>query len=259
MEQTNKFRNFPEDFSLSGKRVIITGAASGIGYQTVRMFARKGADILATDLSETDNLKEYVETQGGRYAYVQADITSEEGIGKIVDTALEQYGRIDVLVNCAGVGLLEQCEESTRQVWDFVLAVNLTGSTNLALAVGKTMINNGGGSIINLASQAGVVALEGHLSYGVSKAGIIHMTKQLAREWGQYNIRINAISPTVILTPMGERSWNNEKGEAFKQLIPSRRFGYPEEVAACAAYLASDAASLFNGANLVIDGGYTIV
>jgi len=85
------------------------------------------------------------------------------------------------------------------------------------------------------------------------------MTKQLAREWGPYEIRVNAISPTVILTPMGEENWNNEKGEAFKAQMPSRRFGYPEEVAACAVYLASDASALFNGANLIIDGGYTIV
>ena len=134
----------------------------------------------------------------------------------------------------------------------------------MALAVGKTMIKNGGGSIINIASQAGVVALERHLAYGTAKAGIIQMTKQLALEWGQYGVRINAISPTIILTQMGEMNciifmnWNNEKGEAFKKTIPSRRFGYPEEVAACAVYLASDAASLFNGANLVIDGGFTI-
>jgi Dehydrogenases with different specificities (related to short-chain alcohol dehydrogenases) len=259
MEVTNKYRNFSEDFSLKGKNVVITGTASGIGHETAKMFARKGANLIAVDVGESDHLEEYVKAQGSEYVYVQADITKQEAIDKIVKVGLEHFGKIDTLVNCAGVGILEQCEDSTQKVWDFTLAVNLTGSTNLALAVGKTMMKNGGGSIINLASQAGVVALEGHLSYGVSKAGIIHMTKQLAREWGPYEIRVNAISPTVILTPMGEENWNNEKGEAFKAQMPSRRFGYPEEVAACAVYLASDASALFNGANLIIDGGYTIV
>ena len=175
-----------------------------------------------------------------------------------MDETVKEMGKIDVLVNCAGIGFLEMASESTEKVWDMTMAVNLTGSTRMALAVGQKMIENGGGSIINIASQAGVVALERHLAYGTAKAGIIQMTKQLALEWGKYNVRINAISPTIILTKMGEMNWNNEKGEAFKQTIPSRRFGYPEEVAACAVYLASDAASLFNGANIVLDGGFTI-
>ena len=259
MDVTNQYRNFSEDFSLKGKNVILTGTASGIGYETAKMFARKGANIVAVDLGDTDNLEDYVKEQGVQYLYVQADVTKQESIDNIVKTAIERFGKIDTLVNCAGVGILESCEESTQKVWDFTLAVNLTGSTNVALAVGKAMIKNGGGSIINLASQAGIVALEDHLAYGVSKAGIIHMTKQLAREWGPHNIRVNAISPTVILTPMGEENWNNAKGDAFKAQMPSRRFGYPEEVAACAVYLASDASSLFNGTNMVLDGGYTII
>ena len=199
-----------------------------------------------------------MEEKGKKCLLIEGNLTVTEDIQNAVDKAIEEFGKIDVLVNCAGIGFLEMASESTEKVWDMTMAVNLTGSTRMALAVGKTMIANGGGSIINIASQAGVVALERHLAYGTAKAGIIQMTKQLALEWGQYNVRINAISPTIILTQMGEMNWNNEKGEAFKKTIPSRRFGYPEEVAACAVYLASDASSLFNGANLVIDGGFTI-
>lgn len=253
-----KYKNFNEDFSLENKTAVITGAANGIGIEIAKMFARKGADIVSFDMKRSLELEEYVIAQGRKVLSVTGDITRKADIDALVNEAIQTFKKIDVLVNCAGVGFLEMAAESTDKVWDLTMAVNLTGTTNMSLAVGKTMIENKEGCIINIASQAGVVALERHLAYGTSKAGVIQMTKQLALEWGQYNVRINAISPTIILTQMGEMNWNNEKGEAFKKSIPSRRFGYPEEVAACAVYLASDAASLFNGANLVLDGGYTI-
>lgn len=253
-----KYKNFSEDFSLENKTAVITGAANGIGIEIAKMFARKGADIVSFDMKRSQELEEYVIAQGRKVLSVTGDITRKTDIDTLVSETIQIFKKIDVLVNCAGVGFLEMAEESTDKVWDLTMAVNLTGTTNMSLAVGKTMIENKEGCIINIASQAGVVALERHLAYGTSKAGVIQMTKQLALEWGQYNVRVNAISPTIILTQMGEMNWNNEKGEAFKQSIPSRRFGYPEEVAACAVYLASDAASLFNGANLVLDGGYTI-
>ncbi|PWJ50516.1 GolD/DthD family dehydrogenase [Faecalicatena contorta] len=253
-----KYKNFNEDFSLKNKTAVITGAANGIGIEIAKMFARKGADIVSFDMKRSLELEEYVIAQGRKVLSVTGDITRQADIDALVNETIQTFKKIDILVNCAGVGFLEMAAESTDKVWDLTMAVNLTGTTNMSLAVGKTMIENKEGCIINIASQAGVVALERHLAYGTSKAGVIQMTKQLALEWGQYNVRINAISPTIILTQMGEMNWNNEKGEAFKKSIPSRRFGYPEEVAACAVYLASDAASLFNGANLVLDGGYTI-
>lgn len=253
-----KYKNFNEDFSLENKTAVITGAANGIGIEIAKMFARKGADIVSFDMKRSLELEEYVMAQGRKIRSVTGDITRKSDIDALVNETIQTFKKIDILVNCAGVGFLEMAAESTDKVWDLTMAVNLTGTTNMSLAVGKTMIENKEGCIINIASQAGVVALERHLAYGTSKAGVIQMTKQLALEWGQYNVRINAISPTIILTQMGEMNWNNEKGEAFKKSIPSRRFGYPEEVAACAVYLASDAASLFNGANLVLDGGYTI-
>lgn len=253
-----KYKNFSEDFSLENKTAVITGAANGIGIEIAKMFARKGADIVSFDMKRSLELEEYVIAQGRKVLSVTGDITRKADIDSLVNETIQTFKKIDILVNCAGVGFLEMAAESTDKVWDLTMAVNLTGTTNMSLAVGKTMIENKEGCIINIASQAGVVALERHLAYGTSKAGVIQMTKQLALEWGQYNVRINAISPTIILTQMGEMNWNNEKGGAFKKSIPSRRFGYPEEVAACAVYLASDAASLFNGANLVLDGGYTI-
>jgi len=250
---------FNEDFSLKGKNAIITGASSGIGAEIAKMFIRKGANVVGFDLNQPANMTEYTNSTDDQFFFYSGDITKPESIEGVVQFALQKFGKINVLVNCAGVGILEPVAESTQKVWDLTLAVDLSGCVNLAIAVGKTMIANGGGSIINIASQAGVIALEGHLAYGTAKAGLIQATKQIAIEWGQYHVRVNAISPGVILTPMGEKNWNNEKGELFKQKVPSRRFGYPEEVAACAVYLASDAASFINGSNLMIDGGYTVV
>ena len=259
MGELTKYQKFDENFSLQGKTAIITGSGSGIGYEIAKMFARKGADVVSVDQKPSDDLQAYVEAQGVHYLEICGNLLDADFVDHVItDTVVEKFGKIDVLVNCAGVGILENLEESTRKVWDLTIGVNLTAGVHLALAAGKEMKKTGGGSIINIASQAGIVALEGHLSYGTAKAAFIQATKQIALEWGQYGIRANCISPEVILTPMGEMNWNNEKGEEFKRRIPSRRFGYPQEVAACAVFLASDASSLCNGSNLVIDGGYTI-
>jgi len=252
------FRGFDENFSLQGKTAFITGAASGIGLEIAKMYARKGADIIAFDLADTSDLGEYVKTQGSDFLGYQGDITRYDDIQASVNMSVAKFRRIDILVNCAGVGLIDKAEDLSEEIWDTTMNINLKGPFRLTQVVGRHMIENGGGKIISIASQAGIVAMDKHIAYGVSKAGIIYMTKLLALEWGKYNITANAISPTVILTPLGRRVWENKEGEEFKKKIPAGRFGYPEEVAACAVFLASDAANLINGANLVIDGGFTI-
>jgi glycerol dehydrogenase len=124
--------------------------------------------------------------------------------------------------------------------------------------VGREMIKGKGGKIINLASQAGVIGLDKHVAYCTSKAGIIGMTKVLALEWAEFNINVNSISPTVVLTELGKKAWAGEVGEAMKKKIPVGRFAFPEEIAAVALFLASDAAAMITGENIVIDGGFTI-
>jgi len=253
------FKGFNEDFSLSGKTALITGAANVIGLAIARMFARKGADIIAFDKApDLSDLESYVTKQNVRFLGQSGDMKDKVSLQNTVDAAIRRFERIDILINCAGVGFTDPAEDMPEDIWDLTMDINLKGPFLMSQIVGRTMIKNGGGKIINIASQAGIVALDKHVAYSTSKAGLIMLTKILALEWGKYNIRTNAISPTVILTEMGEKHWSGEVGERFKKLIPAGRFGYPDEVAACAVFLASNAADLINGENLVIDGGYTI-
>lgn len=258
-EQVMDFKGFDKNFGLQGKIAMVTGAAQGIGKAIALMFAEKGADIVLVDLKDTvREIEAEVTTLGSRAVSVVADLTKTEEVEGAVSAAVKEFGRIDILSNTAGVVFLDDAENLKESDWDITMAVNLKAVFMLAQAVGKVMIEQGGGKIINMASQAGIVALDNHVAYCASKAAVIAITKNLAMEWGEFGINVNAISPTVILTELGKKAWAGEVGEAMKKLIPAGRFGYPEEVAAAALFLASDAANLITGENLVIDGGYTI-
>jgi len=253
------FAGYDKDFGLTDKVALVTGAAQGIGKAIVELYAEKGADIVLVDLKEDVGKAAASVRELGRKALpLVADITSTASVRKVVQDSLEEFGKIDILVNCAGVVMLDDAENLPEEYWDRTLAVNLKACFIMAQYVGKEMIKARGGKIINLASQAGSVALDRHVAYCVSKAGLIGMTKVLAAEWAEFNINVNAISPTVILTELGKQAWAGEVGEAMKKKIPVGRFGYPEEVAAVALFLASDAAAMITGENIVIDGGYTI-
>lgn len=254
-----EYKGFDKNFSLQGKVAMVTGAAQGIGKAIAELYAEKGADLVLVDLSEKVSETEATVTgQGCKAVSVVADLTSTEQINGAVEQAISTFGRIDILANNAGVVFLDDAENLNEAEWDKTMAVNLKAVFMVAQAVGKKMIEAGGGKIVNMASQAGLVALDNHVAYCASKAGVISVTKTLAFEWGQFNINVNSISPTVILTELGKKAWAGEVGEQMKKLIPAGRFGYPEEVAAVALFLASDAANLITGENIVIDGGYTI-
>jgi NAD(P)-dependent dehydrogenase (short-subunit alcohol dehydrogenase family) len=176
----------------------------------------------------------------------------------VVEESIREFKSIDILVNNAGIVLLDDAENLQDGDWEKTIAINLTAPFIMSKYVGREMIQRKSGKIVNIASQAGIIALDKHVAYCTSKAGIIGLTKVLALEWAEFNINVNAISPTVVLTELGKKAWAGEVGEAMKKKIPVRRFGYPEEIAAVALFLASDAADMITGENVVIDGGYSI-
>jgi len=248
---------FDLNFSLAGKTAIITGGASGIGRAAAEMFARKGAEVAIIDVSP--GVFEAAAEISPDALAVRADITKTSEIDRAIGEVLARFGKVDALCNIAGVGQYTPAVDITEDEWASVAAVNMTALFFICQRVGREMITRGkGGKIINMASQAGVVGLENHACYGATKAAVINITKTLANEWGRYGINVNCVSPTVILTPMAAAFWAGERGENHKRQIPLGRFGSPEEAAACFVYLASDAASLITGENLVIDGGFTI-
>ncbi|EAA0411399.1 short-chain dehydrogenase [Listeria monocytogenes serotype 4bV str. LS542] len=251
------FKGFDKDFNITDKVAVVTWAASGIGKAMAELFSEKGAYVVLLDIKE-DVKDVAAKINPSRTLALQVDITKKENIEKVVAEIKKVYPKIDILANSAGVALLEKAEDLPEEYWDKTMELNLKGSFLMAQIIGREMIATGGGKIVNMASQASVIALDKHVAYCASKAAIVSMTQVLAMEWAPYNINVNAISPTVILTELGKKAWAGQVGEDMKKLIPAGRFGYPEEVAACALFLVSDAASLITGENLIIDGGYTI-
>lgn len=239
------------------KVVVVTGGASGIGRAISKAFAEEGASVAVLDLNlelATTSAKDL----GNDSIAVSCDVTDSSSIDQSISAVVSKYSKIDVLVNSAGIALLNPAESVTQNEWHKTLDVNLSGTFFVSQRVGSEMLKARNGSIINLASQAASVALTDHVAYCASKFGVLGVTKVLASEWGGRGITVNSISPTVVLTELGKKAWAGEKGDALKKLIPSGRFAEPEEIAAVAQFLASDGARMINGADLLVDGGYTI-
>ena len=220
------------DLGLKGKTAVITGGAAGIGNETAEFFLKQGANVVLADLNpEVNNI---AKGMGGDKAIgVAGNVCDAEYRQHVIEEGVKAFGQIDVLVNCAGIVALESAEIISEDFWNRTININLSASFFMAQAVGKYMIDNGvKGSIVNIASQAGVIALDKHVAYCAAKGGIIAMTKVMAMEWGKYGIRVNAVAPTVVLTALGHKAWDGPVGDAFKKEIPAERFAEPEEIAA---------------------------
>lgn len=247
------------NFPLSGKVALVTGGASGIGAAISEAFIAKGAKVAVLDIN-ADVAKAKADALGANAKPFVCDVSDPQSVNDAVAGVVAAFGGIDIAVNSAGVVFLAPAEDLSLGDWDKTININLKGSFLVTQAVGKAMIAAGkGGRIVNLASQAGTVAIEEHVAYCASKFGVIGMSKTFAAEWGKHGIRVNTISPTIVLTELGKKAWSGEKGEAAKKRIPAGRFAYPQEIAAAAVFLASAGADMINGADLLIDGGYTIL
>lgn len=243
--------------SLAGRTALVTGAASGIGAAVAELLAARGARVAVVDLVGDAAAAQAQALARGSRGY-GCDVTDAAAVAVTVEAVVRDLGGIDLLVNSAGIVLLAPSEELTEQAFDATMSVNLKGTFLVCQAVGRLMLAQGRGRIVNLASQAASVALDQHAAYCASKFAVVGLTKVLASEWGGRGITVNTVSPTVVLTDLGRKAWAGEKGEAFKALIPTGRFALPEEVAATVLFLLSDVAGMINGADLLVDGGYTI-
>lgn len=245
------------DYSLQGKTAIITGGAAGIGHATAEFFHKKGVNVVLADLNS--KLDEVAKEIGENTIGVVGNVCDVDYPTKVISEAVAVFGKVDILVNCAGIVALDNAETISADAWNRTININLSACFFMAQAVGKYMIDNHvNGSIVNMASQAGVIALDKHVAYCAAKGGIIAMTKVMAKEWGTYGIRVNAVAPTVVLTALGHKAWDGPVGDAFKKTIPAERFAEPEEIASVIAFLCSKGAGMITGHNLLVDGGFTI-
>lgn len=250
-----------EDFSLKGKVALVTGGSRGIGEAIALGLARAGADVAVTSrkLPDLEKVAEEIKKSGRKSLAVAANVSRLEEIDNLVARVMEEFGRIDVLVNNAGTNpTVDPLLDATERAWDAVMNLNLKGLVFLSQAVARVMKEQGGGSIINISSAEGIRS--GMLViYGISKAGVNHATKVMAKEWAKYNIRVNAIAPGVVKTRFSEFMWKTpENLEATTSMTPLARIAEPDEMVGAAVYLASEASSYVTGQVLAIDGGYTI-
>jgi NAD(P)-dependent dehydrogenase (short-subunit alcohol dehydrogenase family) len=248
-------------FDLTGTKAIVTGAGRGIGRGWALALAEHGADValLSRTESELQEAAREIAALGRRAVAIAADVTHLTSVRTAVDRAAQELGSVDILVNSAGVNRPQPAEEVTEENWDFIMDVNLKGLFFCCQAVGRHMIaKGGGGKIINVSSQSGMVGLRKRAAYCASKGGVNLLTQTLAIEWARHAICVNAICPTFIETPMTAGFLNEP---AFREYalsgIPLGRFGQVDDVVGSVVFLASGAADLITGAILPVDGGWT--
>ena len=251
---------FPS-FDLSNQIALVTGAARGLGHAISLALAHAGADVSLglRDKNSGGELAREIETMGRRALPLQMDVTDLDQVKRAIDDAVAHFGRLDILVNNAGGGFTNLAEDVPEKEFDETVALNLKSTFFACQAAGRVMIRQKGGRIINMSSQAGFVALPTESVYCMTKAGIAHLTKCLAVEWGKHNITVNAVAPTFIFTPGTEEALSDPafKADTIQRIAGLHRIGEPMDVAGAVVFLASPAASMITGHTILIDGGWT--
>jgi NAD(P)-dependent dehydrogenase (short-subunit alcohol dehydrogenase family) len=246
-------------FGLDGKTALVTGAAKGLGMEIALAFARHGASLILADLEYPERTETLIREMKRSCLAVQTDVADESRVEQLVGRAVSEFGDISILVNNAGISQLSYTPTQDLPVeeWDRVLGINLRGAFLCCKHVGRSMIEKGGGSIVNIASTAGITGVPRAPAYSASKAGLILLTKSLALEWANYGIRVNAVAPHYLETDLTEGLRTDEKVyRALTRQIPLRRFGKTSEIADAVLFVASGMSSFMTGAVIPVDGGY---
>ena len=244
-------------FTLRDRVAIVTGGGQSLGLAISRSLGNAGASVVVAEVN-AETGADAAEELGG--TFVRTDVTDPTSVREMVSAVLEEHGRIDVLVNNAGVVHNIPSEEVPDGEWRKVMSVNLDGVFYCCREVGKAMLGQGSGAIVNIASMSGVISNhpQPQAAYNASKAGVITLTKSLAGEWADRGVRVNAVSPGYIRTPLTELGMSkSEWADVWIASTPMGRLAEPEEIAPAVLYLASDASSYATGTNLIVDGGYT--
>ncbi len=249
-----------EMFDLAGKKALVTGGSVGIGKACATALAMAGAHVAIADIDQKTGEKtaEGLREMGVDSICVECDVTSKDQVQAMVTTVVEKFGRLDIGINNAGIAILGGDEDLDQAAWDKVIAINLTGAWLCAQAEAQQMIKQGaeGGKIINTASMSARIA-NCNASYDASKAGIVHMTRTLAAEWGRFNINVNCFSPSYLLTPM-HASTPLEARQRIRELTPMGYMQRPEDLHGTIIFLASAASNYVTGHDLLVDGGHTL-
>ena len=246
-------------FDLTGRSAIVLGGTSGIGRALVDGLVAAGADVAASSRAQArvDATALAIEQHGRKSLRVAADVTDRASLETLREAAIEAFGKVDILINCAGRTRRRPTLEVDDDEWQGILDTNLTGTLRACQVFGAHMLERGYGRIVNIASLASFVGLYEVAAYGASKAGVAALTKTLAVEWGSRGVRVNAIAPGVFRTPLNQDLLDGtERGRELELRTPLGRFGRVDELAGAAVFLASEAASFVNGEVLVVDGGF---
>lgn len=246
-------------FDLNGRCAVVVGGTSGLGRAIAVGLARAGADVVASSRREdqVDEVAEVIEAEGRRTLRVTSDVLERGTLQALHEKVLDEFGGVDILVNAAGMTARVPTLDCTEEMWQRIFDTNLTGTLRSCQIFGRTMLTQGHGSIINIASLSSFVAFHEVAAYGASKAGVAALTRSLAIEFAPANVRVNAIAPGIFPTALNQKLlFSTERGKEELLRTPMARFGRVEEVAGAAVFLASDAASFVTGEILTVDGGY---